>query len=340
MNQISAEHLIVGAGLLGLALAQRLHQKGAEGIVILEKEPSVTPTPLAARNLVLRSGSPSYRDLEDVGLEQLRNWSTWLEADPGYQPLGSLRFPVFLESEGTTMLGAEEAGQHAPGLQLESHEEAVLEPDDGTVDAAQLLAELHSEARQHGFPIRWGSELSMVQDEGSGVEFRAGSWEGTANRVYLTAGSGNLGLLRSLGLPRFQLCAWHTFELDAPPGPPSLLRLEEEDDTVIFEDGQGTMVVVIPATPSTEQNHPPVDWNLLAGLRQRLGERIPRLAQATVARARAEHRLDLDPRSPGIVSALGGRLLAAGGFGLHRLPLSLAIAEAMIEADEPGTTGD
>ncbi len=333
MAEMHAEHLIVGAGILGLALGDHLLRRGARHVVILERARDPVRRALGTHGMVLRTGLSAYRELEDRGLVLLEEWKTYLEVDPRYRRCGSTAFPALLEVEGEERLGPRAAAERAPGLHLSEGEEAVFCASDGFLDAIELASALLWQIRRRGGYIIQDCVFLGAELDGSCYRFRASNREGRAERIYLAAGAANPELLAAMGVPStLRRTVWQSFEFETDAGAPSILRLDDGTQILLHDDGTGRLLLLVPAAASeAAEPEPRVDWGVLEAVRTERRQRLPRMARVRVRRGRAERLLDLERRAPGIVSAHDGRLLAAGAFGPFLLPLALSVAERLAE---------
>lgn len=351
MREIIAEHLVVGGGLLGLSVADHLLRRGAESVAILEATHEAPPHKVMGDpGLVLRTGSPEYRPLEDRALLLLEEWQDYLGVDPGHARTGSLLFPR--GDEETHGPASAETLESYPGWESVEEQDVAFSVDDGLLDPVELISALHWQVRRRGGQLFFDCELGQLAEEGAEFSFVAGSRGGKARRLYFTDVSAGWQPLREMGLPSVaHPVTWHCFEFDAPPGERSIVRFRREgevdagiledpaggdaaplrDDAIVVDHGDGQMDLVCRGdTPSTPRDAP-VDWNVLERFRAEWGARVPTVAEGAVRRGHARNRLDLRDDAPGILRFADGRILAAGGFGIHEVLLGLSVGERLAE---------
>ncbi len=332
--KIQARHLIVGAGLLGLSVADHLLRRGARGVVLLEAERS--PIQVRGPGLLLATGLEPYQALEERAFLLLEEWQTYLEVDPHYHRTGSLRFPHDSSPETYVdrkleRLDAGAVARRYPGLCLPKGGQAGFFPRDGRIDLIALLAALRAQVRKRSGQIYFSSELYTLTEEGTGFRFLAGSRSGHAEQVYITAGIGTIPVLRNLGVTGpFQLETWHRFHLKGASGGMTLLRLEN-DAAVYVDDGKDSLALFLAGPPDLHHRGPVVDWGLLQEFRTQQQQLLPGLHQARVQRGSAQNILQLQADSSAPFKVAEGRLLAAGAFGIYGILLALATGERLAE---------
>ena len=358
MREIIAEHMIIGAGLLGLSLADHLLRRGAEQVVILEASGMAPPhKSVGDPGLVLRTGLPGYRELEDRSLLLLEEWPSYLGADPCYRRCGCIHVSLAgAAPHHGEPLDADEVHRRWPGLTLGPDQHATFGVEDGVLDAVQLASALYSQMRSRGGRILFETELQEAEHDGDGFRIRAGARSGTTRHLYLTDGPRTISHLRRLGVPCTQrIDTWHRFQLEGPEGDAFLVRFAHSADAgadpggeelmldgakagdstpdtdipeaILHDAGDGRLTLVCRAPPPTFHRDAPLDWRLLEEFRECTATQLPGFATARVQRGNASHQLRLDRDAPGVISAAGGRLLAAGAFGCHAVILAPALGE-------------
>ena len=332
MRELSAQHLIIGSGLVGLAVADRLLAAGHSGIVLVDKAPTAGLSKSAARDVLLTTGDPSLLELERVGLEYLHAWNETLGEDPRFRRCGSISHPIFLESDDATTLDAETVTQRVPYLRIDEGDVAIFHPEDGVVDSTRITTALAASVRERGAHFAYATEVGALIDdpEARRVRFESSHRHGEAETVYVAAGLGTPRILEAMGVEfDGRATCWNTFELDAEPHPPAVLRLEDVGG-LVTSDGHGRLTLVLP-DPDATSGPPRVRWDLLESFRRDHADRFPELSAARVRRGSAETRWDLgEPYR----EHFDGRVRIAGAFGLHSLPIAFGVAARMVAPPE------
>ncbi len=255
MRNLDADHLIAGAGLLGLALADHLLRRGAKRVVVLEKGTDAPPRGQGVRGIVLGTGLPCYREMEARGILLLEEWRDYLEADPRFLRCGSVSLPSLLESPGGERLAGAALAERAPLLAAGAVEDAVFAPADGIVDLGCVRSALLSQVRRRGGHLVVNCALESIAVEDGTLRYAAATRAGSAGRIYLAAGAGNRKLWRDLARATLPASAWHTFTLQVPAGgSASILRLDDESGGagIVAHDGDGTLTITLPEASAGE----------------------------------------------------------------------------------------
>jgi len=339
VRPLVCEHLVVGAGLLGLATADHLLRRGADSVLVVERRSSPNGGRPGEVGAILRCTAPALTEAEERGRLLLTSGADYLDHDflsegSGYRRLGSIG-ETSHPSAGTAFeeLTGEQAAERFPGL-LSAEFSGRFHAEDGTLDTMGLLTALHARVRAQGGRVLFDAELQQLTEEEGTVRFQAGVRSGRAGRVLLAAGPRNPRLLELVGVRAdWALEEVHSFRVGTPEIPGPVIRLEEPP-------GGSPRGVLLPralrewdlevSRPQSGDEEPTVDWSLLEALREEWGGRLPWLRDSDVRKARAHSRLALDPREP-ILTSRGGRTLAGGAFGAHGLSLFPAVAEQLAE---------
>ena|GEM_PF-750376 len=335
---LDCDHLVVGAGLLGLATADHLLRGGAEKVLLLEKSPSPSGMRGSLRAPFLAPRRGSWDELVRRGRILIEGWPDYLESDPGFQRGGSLRFPA-TDAAGGEVLAAEDIERRWPVISGADGKAAILDPADGNLDAVEMVAALVSQVLGRGGQIIGDCEILSLEEHDDGVLFKSSGRQGKAKQVLLAAGVGNLPILEALGVRhRLEAENWHAFHLQAAEELPGIIWFP--DSGAILQqtvDGEMVLEVVSPVTDGSPQGVP-VDWSLLEDVRGRYGEWLPALTESAALRGAAGVRLALG-RGPEYPKSHGGRVVAAGGFGCHGPLLAIASAEEFAKVALEGGGG-
>lgn len=209
MRIVHARHLVIGGGLLGLATADHLLRRGAEGVVIVEAGRALGNLRPERPGVVLSTGRSQDADLEARNRVLLEEWPSYLEVDPTYRRSGSFQLPRVTspppgweELDGRELAQRLGRGDAAPvesaGAAFERGAHFV--PGDGVVDVEVIVSALHDQIRRRGGRVVSESFVTRVRRD-DGIHFEAGQRGGRAEKVYLAAGAGNLLLAHQLELP-------------------------------------------------------------------------------------------------------------------------------------------
>ncbi|MEM7167220.1 MAG: hypothetical protein AAF581_17290 [Planctomycetota bacterium] len=338
MEALQVDHLVVGGGLLGLALADQILRRGGDNVLVIEAESAPSRRGLGGGGVVLRTGLDAYRAVEDRALLLLEEWPDYLGVDPLYRRVETQKY-TYTEADGNIAQAACSDG--------------------GLIDTVRLVSALHEHVRGRRGRLLFDAQLEQIERTADrGFRFRAAGREGVANNVYLTGSPTDARWQQVLATtPSVSLSAWHEFHLvDVAEEATILLAelpqrtvetiglaLEEDDDDADgvptgacwVQDGTGGARLLLEGAPTTTTTEPTVDWAILEHCRRELGPSVAALLSGTVRRGSAELCWGLDPMLP---QAAATKLWVAGSFGMHGVLLSLGLAEQIaISATTPGT---
>lgn len=355
-------HLVVGADLLGLALADQLLRRGVSPVWVIDEGGAPSRRGLGNPAIVLRSGRPALRALESTGLLLLEEWRSYLELDPGFRRCGSLHLH---ERPGMERLTPAQAQARQPFVSgaPDAHVEIGFDGESGVVQSTDLLAALHWQVRRRGGRLLFDTELTQLTPDAQadGWRFEAGARAALATRVTFTGQHGDARYFSRLGqnLGRFpQRRTWSRFELDLVGHGGCLIQAPFTLDAAELEDA-GDILEELPAPdPRSELGcvvdcgaqgvtielpgrslkygaaaAEMVDWQALGAFRAATQGCLPDLARAGVRRASAEARWALDEGSGLPVLEDATRSLCwAGAHGDHPVLQALGLAHTLAAA--------
>lgn len=338
MSSLNCDHLVMGAGLLGLATADHLLRAGASKVLLLEKASSASPMRATLRAPLL---APAAREWQSSTLRSrvlIEGWADYLERDPDFQRSGSLAFA--LEGEGGgELLRPEDVLRRWPCFSSIPGPGASLDPGDGHIDAVEIFTALQAQVRDRGGRIIGDCEVLSLEEQDDGVIFKASGREGKAKQVLLAGGAGNLNILENLGIRHsLELESWHGFHLQASEELPGVIWFPQEK-ALLQQLQEGELVLEIAAPVSSVGSvDVSVDWSLLEGVRQKFGESLPAIVDSPALRGVSGLRLALT-ENPDFPTSRGGKIIAGGGFGCHGPLLAIAAAESLAALAMQGSCG-
>ncbi len=333
MSSLDCDHLVIGAGLLGLATADHLLRRGAHGVLVLERAGSPNGGRPGLGQAILRNGDRAIASLEERGLLYLESGhdylDNFLDSKAVIRRVGSLRFPAENpEPKDTEILSPEEISVRFDD-QFDLKDRVRFCRRDGSLDTLPWISALYSRVRAFGGRFLFDHECTTLKESDDGVHFTASGRSGVAQRACLASGVRGLRMLESLGIRH----SWypelvHTFQLRTSyaSGPalwiPSLR-------TALFPTSQGEWTLEI-AGDMKDSEELPVDWALLEEFRAQQGDSIRFLSESEVRRAHAYPRLALSA-SQMILKSREGRVAVSGPFGPHALTLFSSAGELLAE---------
>ncbi|MEM7261478.1 MAG: FAD-dependent oxidoreductase [Planctomycetota bacterium] len=366
MREIEAQHLVIGGGPIGLATADHLLRRGAEGVVVLERGQTPGQARRGAPGFLLSSPHPDHVELGARSHLLLEEWPEYLEIDPRFRCSGSLNLDPSepLPGDWENLATDDPRRRHGP---VETNGRVAFAPKDGVVDPSELTSALHWQVRKRGGRVLTDCAVDRLSLKGERVAFDAIRRSGSARKVYLTAGASIPLLIRTLGVEtgvERTFATWQRMTLHGPPLDFGLIRawrtLAEDSSDVgldllegfgeaeatgawpgetqvllMHADGRIEFSAWVPSGP--QPGEIPVDWTLWERARGEFVDAVPALADATVRSGSAE--LVLQPSGVGdvsIESLCDGRVLVAPALGAGGLFYSLSIGERLAEAGLQG----
>jgi len=217
----TAEVLVVGGGIIGLAIARQLAVRGVKVMLLERTHVGAGASRAAAGMLAAQVETEEDGPFFDLQIESRRLWQEWAEIIPeesgigfGYRKEGIFRIAETpQEAEqlqdrlewqkrkglGGEWLDAQKLRSLVPGLS-DSVCGALYVPDDHQIDAAQAVQALRRSACLHGVQMVEGTPVVALLSEGSrvyGVQTSDGAM--TADRVVLAGGMSVPALMAPLG---------------------------------------------------------------------------------------------------------------------------------------------
>ncbi len=334
------EVVIVGGGVIGLAVAWRVAQRGAR-VTVLDARREGAAWPVSAGMLApVAEAVFGEDDLLALGLESARRWPGFADelaaasgADPGYRRCGTL--VVARDRDEAEALDREAAYRRdrdlpverllpsealrresglAPALRL-----ALDVPDDHAVDPRALRAALGEAVRREGGDVRDGVDVTDLADlEADHVVVANGVWAAALADVPIRPVKGQILRLRD------------------PAGPGLADRVIRMAESYVVPRGDGRYVL---GATVEERGH---DTALTAGglfeLLRDASEVLPGLLELEIEETAAGLRPATPDNGPLLGAATpGGPLLAAGHFrnGILLAPVTADAIAALVAGEDP-----
>ncbi len=217
----SVDCLVIGAGVVGLAIARSLALAGRE-VVVVESENAIGtgvssrssevihagiyyPTGLAKTRLCLDGKAMLYRFCRDHGVPHRRCGKLIVATNASeVEGLAALKAQATANGvDDVVWLSGSEARALEPALRVER---ALLSPSTGIVDSHALMLALEGDAEAHGGAIALATPVLSGKVRSGWIEIETGGPAPTRLRAALVvnaAGLGAQGVARSIeGMPR------------------------------------------------------------------------------------------------------------------------------------------
>lgn len=263
MGEQTAEVVIVGAGVMGCAIAYHLAARGCTDVLVLEKEETeiAGSTARSAAGVRHQFSSEVNVRMSLYSIERLKHFQEEIGADAGLQQVGYL----FLLSEPEAwqayqasaamqrrlgarveLLTPEEAGRFIPEMRTDDLLGATFGPDDGYCDPHGIALGYLSRARERGVRLLRGTPATAIRTAGgrvTAVETPGGVV--SCGTLVNAAGpwAGAVGALAGLEVPvlPYRRCVYVTEPFADIPGPIPLtvdvasgFYMRKEHDNVLF----------------------------------------------------------------------------------------------------------
>ncbi len=208
----SAEIVVVGGGVMGLAAAWELTRRGLRPIVV---EQSTRGHPGGASHGATRNFNNAYAEDHylDLLMRARAGWDALGEVDGapllrlhglvthGDADLDGIRRRLDERGIAAGMLSAAEASARWPGMRFTG--DVLFSADAGVIRAAEALRELERRIVAGGGEVRWRTPVLRIgQDPAGAVVALADGTTLRADTVVVTAGAWSAKLLGEFGLPR------------------------------------------------------------------------------------------------------------------------------------------
>jgi sarcosine oxidase, subunit beta len=358
----SADIVIVGAGINGLATAHALTRDGHRGVTVFDGGWPGSGDSGRSFSMVRRHYSNAVTArLAMAGSQTIADWENEVGvADAGYVRCGYLlTVPDRLETAcrenvarlqriglDTHFLEPDEIGEVEPQLSLDGVAGAAYEPDGGFADAQKMCLGWFAAACSRGLGHRLGCRVRALRVEGgrvTGVETDAGFT--AAGMVVLATGAWTNDLLRPVGAEQpIELRRLQVLVASREPGQslPSAVCSDAVSNVVVRPDRGRRFCAVAYAGEDPLARADDCDHAASPGyaetVRRGLAERYPGLAEFRVERAFAGP-YDITPDWNPILGpcpGIDGLYLAVGWSG-HGFKLSPAVGE-VVAAEITGRT--
>jgi len=358
------EVMVVGAGLIGLAIARELDLRGVSTVVVDCSLDLATSAAHVAAGMLAPVGELDFgeADLLEMNLASARLYPGFvaeLEAetglDTGYGRAGGLH--VALDSDEAAQLrrlldlhlefglksswvGPGTARELEPGLDP-AIRGAVFAEDDGSVDPRLVRTALDRYLRSRGVPVIRGVELAELESRSGAVRSvrTAGGYRVEVGTVVIAAGpeSGRLPWLEADLRPPVRPVKGQVVELAGDPGEPVTGRIVASERVYVVPRPDGR--VVVGATVEEEGFDRGVTAGGVHELLREAYRLLPEVAELGFVGAQAGLRPGTPDNLPvvGRSSRMGGLVYATGHYrnGVLLTPLTaLAVGEMIARGEE------
>ena len=364
MTAVTADVVIVGAGIMGVSTAYHLARRGAGRIVVVERDD------VCSGSTALASGGIRHQYANRIGVELTRQSIQTYErfedefgVDPNFRQHGYLilvtteaeraqaqRNVALQQSLGVDvrLLSPDETRRRYPYLATDDLRGATYSPRDGYADPYLATTAIAARARDLGVTIRTGCEVIGFARTPAGVEgvvTRAGLLSAPVVVIATGAWSGVVGTLAGIDIPvtplRRSKFITAPLSFDKIPAATPFV-IDPHLGISLRREGAGVLLG-IGRREEAGSFGTALDWSLAEPLVERVVRRAPVLADAQLMRTWTG-LYEMTPDQTGIVSAVPGvaGLYVIAGFSGHGFMHGPIAGQLMAEliADGRATTVD
>ncbi|WP_421696230.1 GcvT family protein [Aestuariivirga sp.] len=307
------EIIIIGGGAVGLSIAYHLGKKGAQDVVLLERNQLTSGTSWHAAGIVgpLRATASMTR-LASHALHLFPLLESETGMSTGYRRTGGYwlaRVPERMDElkrihavgrhMGLTPSIVTPGDVAVPQLALQDHVGALMVPEDANVNPVDLCMAYARAARTHGISLREHAGVAriLVRDgRVIGVEMADGSAL-AAEKIVLCAGAWSKRLADDVGVALPLQAVEHMYIVTEPmPGLPNPFPVVRDLDTGIYVKGDAGRLVIGGFEPNAKPWNAygpegdraflemPEDWDQFGPFMEAALALIPQLAETGIQR--------------------------------------------------------
>ena len=313
--------IVVGGGMIGLASAWRLQQRGLRVCVVERAEPGAGATGAAAGVLAPDRETPEFTALARRSAELWPTFASELGGDVGYTRCGSLELAFTRMADVEGWLAGDECRALEPGIAPECVA-AFLRDEDAQVDPRRAAAELAARVED----VRRNADVVALAPDG--VELADGS-RLAGERVVVAAGAWTARRL----LPRLPVLPvkGQTLRLRGPAPATRIIRYEH---TYVVPRASGETVIGATIEDAGFDAAPTDEATAL--LLDHATRIVPAVAELELVEATASLRPGTADDGP-LIGEWEGLVVATGHFrnGILLAPLTADAVAALICGDAP-----
>lgn len=357
---LTADAIIIGAGVTGTSTAFSLARRGVTNVRVLERQNVASGATGKSSGLVrMHYTNPVETQLAFRSFQWFKHWEEIVGGHCGFVQTGVLRLAtsdqmanlqanVRMQQEigvNTRIVSRDEINDIQPGLWLDDIEAAAYEPESGYADPSSTASSFIAAARDRGVTLHRNTQAIKILTAGgrvTGVKTNQGHF--AAGTVLIAANAWSRPLLQSIGqdLPITPLRS----EVAVAERPPALAK-----GHVTIQDGpmrlyfrtEGTKLTLIGTgfrEPTDPDNYADsASPAHLEDVAQRLTKRFPAMHEAGMRRSHAGV-IDLMPDDLPVIDRVPGieGLFIAAGFSGHGFKISPAVGSVLAELMTTGAS--
>lgn len=340
--------VVVGAGVMGCALAGELARGGAEVVVVERGAVCSGSSGRNAGGVRQQFSSAANVGLARRTLERVRGFADEFGVDVGFREVGYLFLAASEEGEArlrrtvgaqnalgvpSRFIGVDEIAELVPGVNVADLRGGSFCPTDGHLDPHALVSGFAADARRHGAVIR--QETAVVGATRAGdrlAGLRTASGEVLTGDVVVNCAGAWAGAVAALYGGELPIQPWRSqvfLVTDTPPlGDRLPMTIDFENGKSYFHrEGDGLLAGMDNETATAPTVDVAFDYGKVDQLVEHLAHRLPALADARVSTGWAG-LLELTPDENPVVGWTHlENVYTAAGFSGHGLSIAPALAQ-------------
>ena len=263
--------VVIGAGIVGAAIAYNLSRRGCEVVVVDKVGPAAQASgnSFAWLNASYVDEPHSYFALRTHSISEYHHLAAEIDIDARWS--GGLEWyhSTELEQEfrdgvrriqeygsATHLLSPEQVQDLEPKLQMGTNRPAVYSPRDGAVDPAKATRALLEGCEQQGGKLIYPANVTAIEERRDGVTIKADVDSVDADLVVVAAGTGANAIARQIGLHTDLLQpATPGIMVTTKPLPPLINAVAYTSDSHFHQLNDGRMIVGEKAGPPQTAEH-------------------------------------------------------------------------------------
>jgi len=340
--------IVVGAGVMGCALASELARRGAGVVVVEQGEVCSGSSGRNAGGVRQQFSSATNVRLARRTLERVGLIAEEFGVDVGFRQVGYLFLAASDEGEArlrgavsaqnaldvpTRFVGVDEIAELVPGVNTADLRGGSFCPTDGHLDPHALVSAFASDARRHGAVIRQDTRIVGADRAGERLTaLRTVSGEAIGGDVVVNCAGAWAGAVAGLYGGELPIQPWRSQVFIVTHTPPLGDRLPMTIDfdngkSYFHREGDGLLAGMDNETATAPTVDVAFDYDKVDQLVEHLAHRLPALVDARVATGWAG-LLELTPDENPLVGWTHlENVYTAAGFSGHGLSIAPALAQ-------------
>jgi sarcosine oxidase subunit beta len=347
VTHLSGDVIIVGAGIMGCALASELSHRDVDVVVLDRGQICSGSSGLNAGGVRHQFSGESNIRLAARSIQRIVGFTHEFGIDIGFKQVGylfmastestesALRRAVDVQNSFgvvTEFISPDDIAQLVPGVRTDDLRGGSFCRLDGHLDPHSLVTGFAQDARKHGAKIRQNVEVTSVERDGEhATGMRLADGELVTGKTFVNCTGAWANSFANLYGAELPIVPWRSqvFAIEGPTFWDRLpMTIDYDQQRIYFhKEGSGVVAGMDNETASEPTWDVPCDWSKTTDLVERLLYRVPAFADASITHGWAGF-LEITPDENPIVGWTHfENLYTAAGFSGHGLSLGPGLAE-------------